>query len=295
MKRLLIPITMLLTAAACNRNTDFDATGTFEATEVVVSAEANGRITAFDAEEGDTVEALEQVGAIDTVQLYLQKLQLQRSAASVRSTKPDISRQVSSLRERISKQQTERRRIESLLKDGAATEKQLDDVDAQLKVLNSEYDAMLSTLENNTASIDANSSAIDLQIAQIDDRLAKSRIISPIGGTVLAKYAEAGELATVGRPLMKVADLNAIYLRAYFTSEQLADLKIGQEVTVTADFGGDSRLDYKGRITWISSESEFTPKTIQTRNSRANLVYAVKIAVRNDGRLKIGTYGEVRL
>lgn len=295
MKRLLIPITMLLTAAACNRNTDFDATGTFEATEVVVSAEANGRITAFDAEEGDTVEALEQVGAIDTVQLYLQKLQLQRSAASVRSTKPDISRQVSSLRERISKQQTERRRIESLLKDGAATEKQLDDVDAQLKVLNSEYDAMLSTLENNTASIDANSSAIDLQIAQIDDRLAKSRIISPIGGTVLAKYAEAGELATVGRPLMKVADLDAIYLRAYFTSEQLADLKIGQEVTVTADFGGDSRFDYKGRITWISSESEFTPKTIQTRNSRANLVYAVKIAVRNDGRLKIGTYGEVRL
>ena len=295
MKRLLIPITMLLTAAACNRNTDFDATGTFEATEVVVSAEVNGRITAFDAEEGDTVEALEQVGAIDTVQLYLQKLQLQRSAASVRSTKPDISRQVSSLRERISKQQTERRRIESLLKDGAATEKQLDDVDAQLKVLNSEYDAMLSTLENNTASIDAKSSAIDLQIAQIDDRLAKSRIISPIGGTVLAKYAEAGELATVGRPLMKVADLDAIYLRAYFTSEQLADLKIGQEVTVTADFGGDSRFDYKGRITWISSESEFTPKTIQTRNSRANLVYAVKIAVRNDGRLKIGTYGEVRL
>ena len=295
MKRLLIPITMLLTAEACNRNTDFDATGTFEATEVVVSAEANGRITAFDAEEGDTVEALEQVGAIDTVQLYLQKLQLQRSAASVRSTKPDISRQLSSLRERISKQQTERRRIESLLKDGAATEKQLDDVDAQLKVLNSEYDAMLSTLENNTASIDANSSAIDLQIAQIDDRLAKSRIISPIGGTVLAKYAEAGELATVGRPLMKVADLDAIYLRAYFTSEQLADLKIGQEVTVTADFGGDSRFDYKGRITWISSESEFTPKTIQTRNSRANLVYAVKIAVRNDGRLKIGTYGEVRL
>lgn len=295
MKRLLIPITMLLTAAACNRNTDFDATGTFEATEVVVSAEANGRITAFEAEEGDTVEALEQVGAIDTVQLYLQKLQLQRSAASVRSTKPDISRQLSSLRERISKQQTERRRIESLLKDGAATEKQLYDVDAQLKVLNSEYDAMLSTLENNTASIDANSSAIDLQIAQIDDRLAKSRIISPIGGTVLAKYAEAGELATVGRPLMKVADLDAIYLRAYFTSEQLADLKIGQEVTVTADFGGDSRFDYKGRITWISSESEFTPKTIQTRNSRANLVYAVKIAVRNDGRLKIGTYGEVRL
>lgn len=295
MKRVFMPIVLLLTATACNSNAGYDATGTFEATEVVVSAEATGRITSFDAEEGDRLGAGQQVGSIDTVQLYLQKLQLQRNAASVRSTRPDISKQLSSLRERISKQQTERRRIENLLKDGAATEKQLDDVDAQLKVLNGELDAMLSTLENNTASIDANSSAIELQIAQIDDRLSKCRIVSPVSGTVLAKYAEAGELATTGRPLMKVADLDGIYLRAYFTSDQLADIRLGQKVTVTADFGDDRQYDYEGRITWISEASEFTPKTIQTRNSRANLVYAVKIAVENDGRIKIGTYGEVRL
>lgn len=295
MKRVLMPIVLLLIATACNRNAGYDATGTFETTEVIVSAEATGRITSFDAEEGDRLEAGQQAGSIDTVQLYLQKLQLQRSAASVRSTRPDISKQLSSLRERISKQQTERRRIENLLKEGAATEKQLDDVDAQLKMLNGELDAMLSTLENNTASIDANSSAIELQIAQIDDRLTKCRIVSPVSGTVLAKYAEAGELATTGRPLMKVADLDGIYLRAYFTSDQLADIRLGQKVTVTADFGDDRRYDYEGRITWISEDSEFTPKTIQTRDSRANLVYAVKIAVRNDGRIKIGTYGEVRL
>ena len=282
-------------AASCGGDGDFDATGTFEATEIVVSAEAAGRILRFDAEEGDVLRAGRQVGAIDTVQLYLQKLQLERQRASVRSGRPDIGKQAASLREQIAKQQTERRRVENLLKDGAATTKQLDDIDAQLKVLGGQLDALLSTLENNAVSIDENSSAIELQIAQVEDRLAKCRIASPVTGTVLAKYAEAGELASVGRPLMKVADLDRIYLRAYFTSDQLADLRLGQEVTVTADFGGERQLDYPGRIVWIASESEFTPKTIQTRNSRAGLVYAAKIAVENDGRLKIGLYGEVKL
>ena len=295
MKRIFIYCTLPLLAASCGRNGDFDATGTFEATEVVVSAEAAGRILWFDAEEGDVLQAGRPVGAIDTVQLYLQKLQLERQQASVVSNRPDIAKQVASLREQIAKQQTERRRIENLLRDGAATTKQLDDIDAQLKVLDGQLEAQLSTLYNNAASIDENSSAIELQIAQTEDRLAKCRIASPITGTVLAKYSEAGELASVGRPLMKVADLDRIYLRAYFTSDQLAGLKLGQEVTVTADFGGDSRIDYPGRIVWIASESEFTPKTIQTRDSRANLVYAAKIAVENDGRLKIGLYGEVRL
>ena len=279
----------------CGGDGDFDATGTFEATEIVVSAEAAGRILRFDAEEGDVLRAGRQVGAIDTVQLYLQKLQLERQRASVRSGRPDIGKQAASLREQIAKQQTERRRVENLLKDGAATTKQLDDIDAQLKVLGGQLDALLSTLENNAVSIDENSSAIELQIAQVEDRLAKCRIASPVTGTVLAKYAEAGELASVGRPLMKVADLDRIYLRAYFTSDQLADLRLGQEVTVTADFGGERQLDYPGRIVWIASESEFTPKTVQTRNSRAGLVYAAKIAVENDGRLKIGLYGEVKL
>ena len=295
MKRIFIYCALPLLTAACGRSGDFDATGTFEATEVVVSAEATGRILRFDAEEGDVLEVGRQVGAIDTVQLYLQKLQLERQRASVVSNRPDIAKQAASLREQIAKQQTERRRVENLLKDGAATTKQLDDIDAQIKVLNGQLEAQLSTLRNNAASIDENSSSIDLQIARIEDQLAKCRIASPVAGTVLAKYSEAGELASVGRPLMKVADLDRIYLRAYFTSDQLAGLKLGQEVTVTADFGGDSRIDYPGRIVWIASESEFTPKTIQTRDSRANLVYAAKIAVENDGRLKIGLYGEVRL
>lgn len=289
MKRFIIYGAIPLLAASCGGDGDFDAT------EIVVSAEAAGRILRFDAEEGDVLRAGRQVGAIDTVQLYLQKLQLERQRASVRSGRPDIGKQAASLREQIAKQQTERRRVENLLKDGAATTKQLDDIDAQLKVLGGQLDALLSTLENNAVSIDENSSAIELQIAQVEDRLAKCRIASPVTGTVLAKYAEAGELASVGRPLMKVADLDRIYLRAYFTSDQLADLRLGQEVTVTADFGGERQLDYPGRIVWIASESEFTPKTIQTRNSRAGLVYAAKIAVENDGRLKIGLYGEVKL
>lgn len=295
MKRIFIYCALPLLIAACGRSGDFDATGTFEATEVVVSAEAAGRILRFDAEEGDVLEAGRQVGAIDTVQLYLQKLQLERQRASVVSNRPDIAKQAASLREQIAKQQTERRRVENLLRDGAATTKQLDDIDAQIKVLNGQLEAQLSTLRNNAASIDENSSSIDLQIARIEDQLAKCRIASPVAGTVLAKYSEAGELASVGRPLMKVADLDRIYLRAYFTSDQLADLRLGQEVTVTADFGGERQLDYPGRIVWIASESEFTPKTIQTRNSRAGLVYAAKIAVENDGRLKIGLYGEVKL
>lgn len=286
---------LLLILAGCSRSESFDATGTFEATEVTVSAEASGRILAFNVNEGDRIEQGQTVGTIDTVQLYLQKMQLERQIASVRSNRPDISKQVTALQEQIAQQETERTRVKRLLDDGAATTKQLDDIDASLKILSGQLEATLSTLRNNTASIDENSSSIELQIAQIEDRLAKCRIVSPVTGTVLAKYAETGELASTGRPLMKVADLDHIYLRAYFTSEQLAALQLGQEVTVTADFGADEQYEYPGHIIWIASESEFTPKNIQTRNTRANLVYAVKIAVENDGRLKIGLYGEVNL
>ena len=280
---------------ACGREGDYDATGTFEATEVVVSAEATGRILAFDVVEGDRIEAGQQLGVIDTVQLSLQRLQLGRQQAAGRSGRPDIARQVAALREQIAKQEVERRRVERLLSDGAATAKQLDDIEAQLKVLEGQLGAQLSTLHNSAAAVDENASALDLEIARIDDLLAKCRIVSPVGGTVLAKYAEAGESTAAGRPLLKVADLGQVWLRAYFTSEQLSSLRLGQQVTVTADFGGGERYDYPGRIAWISSESEFTPKSIQTRDSRANLVYAVKVAVRNDGRIKLGLYGEVKL
>ncbi len=295
MKRIVIYGTVLFLIMACNRREDFDAMGTFEATEITISAEMTGRILNFPVEEGDTLIAQQSIGIIDTVQLYLQKLQLERQQASLAAGRPDISKQIASLQEQIIKQQTERRRIESLLKDHAATTKQLDDINAQLNVLNTQLEAQLSTLQNNTVSIDEHVSSIDLQIAQINDKLLKCHIISPISGTILAKYAEAGELATVGRPLLKIADMNRIYLRAYFTSSQLAEIQLGQPLTVTADFGGDKQFNYTGHVVWIASESEFTPKTIQTRDTRANLVYAVKIAVKNDGKLKLGMYGEVHL
>ena len=182
-----------------------------------------------------------------------------------------------------------------MLNDGAATQKQYDDIETQIRILDSQLFATLSTLDKNTSTINSNAEALEAQIAALADRIVKCRIASPIDGTVLVKYAEAGELAAIGKPLMKIADLDNMYLRAYFTSNQLSNLELGNEVTVTADFGGDERYDYVGRITWISPESEFTPKSIQTKDSRANLVYAVKIAVKNDGRLKIGLSGNVTL
>ena len=294
MKRM-VYIAVAIFAIACGSESEFDAQGTFEATEVVISAEANGRIIYFDVEEGTSVVAGEELGAIDSVQLHLQRKQLEAQQSALLGSRPDVKKQVASLREQIAKQKSELRRVENMLRDGAATQKQYDDIEAQIKILEGQLEATLSTLDKNTATINSNSAALEAQIAALDDRIAKCRIVSPINGTVVVKYAEAGELATIGKPLMKIADLDKIFLRAYFTSDQLAEVNIGDEVTVVADFGGDERYDYTGRIAWISPESEFTPKTIQTKDSRANLVYAVKIAVENDGRLKIGLAGEVVL
>lgn len=282
-------------AVSCGAEAEFDAQGSFEATEVVVSAEAAGRILRFDAEEGTAVESGVTIGQIDTLQLDLQRRQLQAQQAALLASRPDIRAQAAALREQIAKQERELARVQNLLRDGAATTKQRDDIEAQIRILRSQLSATLSSLDKSTVTIDGNAAVVETQIAALDDRIARCRIASPIAGVVLAKYAEAGELAAVGKPLLKVADPEHLYLRAYFTSEQLAAIRVGDAVTVTADFGGDQRYDYEGRITWISPESEFTPKTIQTRDSRANLVYAAKIAVRNDGRLKIGLAGEVRL
>ena len=294
MKRI-VYIAAVVLAASCGTEAEFDAQGTFEATEVVVSSEATGRILNFEVEEGMAVEANQMVGTIDSVQLHLQRKQLVAQQSALLGSRPDVKKLVAALREQIAKQNEELRRVENMLKDGAATKKQKDDIEAQIKILERQLDATLSTLDKNTTTINNNSAALEAQIAALDDRISKCRIISPIGGTVLVKYAEAGELTSVGKPLMKIADLDNIYLRAYFTSDQLANIKLGDEVKVVADFGGEERYDYTGRVAWISSESEFTPKTIQTKDSRANLVYAVKIAVENDGRLKIGLTGEVVL
>ena len=294
MKRI-VCIAAAALAMSCGTEAEFDAQGSFEATEVVVSAEAAGRILWLDAEEGTTVEPGVTIGQIDTLQLDLQRRQLEAQQAALLASRPDIRAQAAALREQIAKQERELTRVQNLLRDGAATTKQRDDIEAQIRILQSQLSAALSSLDKSTVTIDGNAAVVEAQIAALDDRIARCRIASPIAGIVLAKYAEAGELAAVGKPLLKVADLEHLYLRAYFTSEQLAAIRVGDAVTVTADFGGDQRYDYEGRITWISPESEFTPKTIQTRDSRANLVYAAKIAVQNDGRLKIGLAGEVRL
>lgn len=291
MKKVLY-IAVALLALACSKEAEFDAQGTFEATEVVVSSEATGRILNFDIEEGMTIVANQAVGTIDSLQLHLQRKQLLAQHSALLTSRPDVKKQVASLREQIVKQKSELRRVENMLSDGAATQKQKDDIEAQIKILEGQLEATFSTLDKNTSTINDNSVALEAQIAALDDRISKCRILSPVGGTVLVKYAEAGELASVGKPLMKIADLDNIYLRAYFTSDQLAKVNLGDEVKVVADFGGEERYDYTGRVAWISSESEFTPKTIQTKDSRANLVYAVKIAVENDGRLKIGLAGE---
>lgn len=294
MKRLAYIAIAMLTAS-CGSDREFDAQGTFEATEVIVSSESAGRILNFSIDEGATIEAGTELAVIDSLQLHLQRKQLLAQQTALLSSRPDVGKQVASLREQIAKQKRELQRVDNMLADGAATRKQRDDIEAQIKVLQGNMEALLSTLGKNTATINDNSAALEAQIAALDDRIAKCRVTAPVGGTVLVKYAEAGELATTGKPLVKIADLNAIYLRAYFTSSQLANIKLGDTVRVVADFGGDERYDYEGRIAWISSESEFTPKTIQTKDSRANLVYAAKIAVKNDGRIKIGLAGEVIL
>lgn len=297
MKHLYISASITLAAllTACDSTPDYDATGIFEATTVTVSAETSGKILWFDINEGDSVIKGQQVAAIDTAVLVLQQKQILSQQQSAQSSSPDIAAQVASLRSQIAHQQHEVERLQRLLDDGATTQKQYDDATATLRTLQRQLDAQLSTLGKSRTSISDNAAALQYQSEQIAEQILKSRITSPLTGTVLVKYAEPGEFATPGKPLFKAANMNDVYLRAYFTANQLADIKIGQKVTVIADFGGDEQYEYPGVITWIAEESEFTPKSIQTRDSRANLVYAVKISVRNDGRLKLGQYGEVRL
>lgn len=295
MKRILLTAAGALILTACNNAPDYDATGIFEATTVTVSAETAGKILSLDAAEGDSVAKGQNIAVIDTALLVLQQRQINSQRQSAESNSPDIAAQAAALRTQIAHQESECQRYGRLLADGAVTQQQYDYAQAALNTLRGQLTALLSTLDKNRASISDNALAIQYQSEQIDEQIAKSSVNSPISGTVLVKYAEPGEYATPGKPLVKLADLNKIYLRAYFTASQLADIKIGQQVAVIADFGGDEQYEYPGKITWIAEESEFTPKSIQTRDSRANLVYAVKIAVDNDGRLKLGQYGEVKL
>lgn len=294
------PLLYISTVAAsmlggCNNAPDYDATGIFEATTVTISAETSGKILSLNVSEGDNVKQGKTISVIDTTLLVLQQKQLNSKRQSAESSSPDIAAQAAAMRTQIAHQQHECERFARLLADGATTQKQYDDAQAMLKTLQNQLVALLSTLSKNKTSITDNAVAIQYQSEQIEEQISRSIITSPLTGTVLIKYAEPGEFVTPGKPLIKIADLDKIYLRSYFTASQLADIKIGQQVTVIADFGGSEQFEYPGIITWIAEESEFTPKSIQTQDSRANLVYAVKVAVKNDGRLKLGQYGEVRL
>lgn len=295
MKTIIYTAATLLLFTGCTNTPDYDATGIFEATTVTVSAETSGKILSLGISEGDSIRVGDNIAIIDTTLLMLQKLQIGSQSQSAASTTPDISAQAAALRTQIDHQRQECDRQSRLLADGATTQKQYDDAKAQLQMLKGQQSALLSTLGKNRTSISENVEAIRYQSEQIAEQIARSKISSPLTGTVLVKYAEPGEFVTPGKPLCKIADLENIYLRSYFTANQLADIKIGQKVTVIADFGGEEQYEYPGKITWIAEESEFTPKSIQTKDSRANLVYAVKVAVKNDGRLKLGQYGEVRL
>lgn len=289
---LLIVIYSLFVGCSGSKN-DFEASGTFEAEGTIISAEATGVIRQFDVEEGQELTAGQIIGYIDSTQLYLKKRQLESQIRALQGRKPNIAVQLSALQAQLQTAQTERTRLEKLVAGDAATQKQLDDVNAQIEVLKKQINAQQSSLKISSDGISDDVATLQVQIEQLEDQLAKHRLTAPQNGTVLAKIAKVNELTTVGKPLYKIADLQNITFRAFVTSAQLTQLKIGQNVRVFADFGEKKRREYKGTISWISDKSEFTPKTIQTQDERANLVYAVKITVKNDGYLKIGMYGEV--
>ena len=296
MKKLLVLASAMLTMSACgNKEKEFDATGTFEATETTVSAEQTGTLLTFDIEEGNEVEAGTQVGLIDTTQLWLKLQQLDATKRVYESQKPDTQKQIAATRQQLQKARQEQQRYRELVADGAAPSKMLDDATNQVKVLERQLEAQLSTFNAQLSTLNSQQAATDVQANQLRDQLQKCHILVPISGCVLEKYAERGEFVATGKPLFKIADTRQMFLRAYVTSAQLQDIKVGQPVTVFADYGDGQRRAYEGKISWISSRSEFTPKTILTDDERADLVYAVKIAVKNDGYIKIGMYGEVKL
>ena len=323
MKKIFVASSAALLLCACsNKEKEFDATGTFEATEVTISAKSTGELQTFTVTEGEDLDKGAVVGKIDALQLVLKKQQLEtnrnqlsankRQLSSSRnatnSKRLDLEKQVASINQQIANAKRERQRYTELVNDGAVPRKQLDDINYQIQVLERQLDATREQIKSNNASlaqqsagigaqmdgIDAQYAALEAQISQIDDQIANTDITTPLFGTVLEKYAEQGEFVSPGKPLFKMADTQNMYLRAYVTSAQLQQVKIGQAVKVFADYGNGQKKEYAGTVSWISSRSEFTPKTILTDDERADQVYAVKIAIKNDGYVKIGMYGEVK-
>lgn len=278
-----------------NDERPFDATGTFEADEVIVSSQVTGTIEQLNITEGTAVEAGELLGWIDSAQLHLRKKQLLAQIEAILAKRPQIATQLASFQVQLETAQRELKRMENLRKAEAATEKQVDDARAQVSVIQRQMEAHRSSLDISSQGLISETLPLYAQVEQIDVQLQQCRIVSPLSGVILNEYAQAHELATPGKPLYKVADLSNLELRAYITGSQLAQTKLNQKVTVYADDGAGGYREYPGSITWISPKAEFTPKTIQTKEERADLVYAIKIRVANDGYLKIGMYGEATL
>ena len=265
-----------------------DGYGNFEATEITISAENNGKLMQFGVNEGDVIEKDQFIGYIDTIPLALKREQLQVSKAVISSKSKGVLSQISVLNAKLKTANTNKNRVENLIKDNAGTQKQLDDIEGEIDVIKNQ----IRSVEIQNAPVVNELKSIDVQLKQIDDQIQKSKIINPINGTVLTKYAEPNEITAFGKPLYKIANLNTMQLRVYVSETQLANIKIGQEVTVKID-NADTMKSYKGTISWIASEAEFTPKIIQTKEERVALVYAVKIDVANDGSLKIGMPAEL--
>ncbi|KWW29117.1 MAG: multidrug resistance efflux pump [bacterium P3] len=284
----------LMLGACGNKEKGYDATGTFGATEITVSAGQSGTLLTFSVNEGDNIVQGQEIGLVDTTQIWLKIQQLGATKEAYLSQKPDMEKQIAATRQQLDKAQTEQRRYRELVADGAAPGKMLDDATSQVQVLQRQLDAQISSLTSNIRTLDMQVAATDIQVSQLHDQLNKCHVAAPISGTVLEKYVEQGEFVATGKPLLKVADVENMYIRAYVTSARLQDVKVGQKATVFADYGNGQKRKYDGTVSWISSRSEFTPKTILTDDERADLVYAVKIAIKNDGYAKIGMYGEVR-
>lgn len=294
MRYSILALTVLLLASCQEEKNPWDASGVFETTDVIVAAKSVGEIKDFDIEEGMTVTAGQRLGYIDTLQLHLKKGQLNASQNATVSRKLSEDTQVAAIKQQIANLQSERQRFVELVNENAGTQKTVDDIDYQIKVLEQQLAAATEQVSTANQSISGQSAGMNAQRAQLNDQISNSIITSPIEGTILTKYAHEGEYAAPGRALFKVGDVKHIKLRAYVTADQLTKLKLGQKVKVYADQGTTDRKEYAGEVIWISDKAEFTPKTIQTRDERANLVYAIKIAVENDGLIKRGMYGDVK-
>lgn len=293
-KVLLLAAIVAIFSSCGNKEMEIDASGVFETTEVIVSAKVGGEIKCLQIEEGLELQPDVPVGYIDTTQWVLKREQLVATLSATDSRKLDESRQLASLKQQIANLKTEQTRFQKLVKANAVSQKQLDNINYKLEVLEKQLSATSEQIGSANTSLSGQSAGIVAQIRQIEDQLANCNITSPIQGVVLSKYAQQGEFAAMGRPLFKVGDVGNLKLRAYITASQLTTLKIGQQVKVYADLGEEERKEYVGVVSWISDEAEFTPKTIQTRDERSNLVYAIKVAVKNDGIIKRGMYGDVK-